>query len=48
MGNLATPPSIEDQTKRSLLEEMREIVVGSPMTPPSVGGIRFSVVGIKV
>jgi len=27
---------------------MKEIVVGSPMTPPSVGGIKVSVMGIKV
>jgi len=27
---------------------MRDIIMGSPMVPPSVGGIRVNIMGIRV
>ncbi len=48
MGSLMAPPSGEDRTKGRQPVETSKIVVGSPWAPPSIGGIRVNIVGIRV
>jgi anaerobic glycerol-3-phosphate dehydrogenase len=47
VGNPMAPPNVKGQTKWKWLKDMRDIIMGSPMVPPSVGGIRVNIMGIR-